>query len=95
MIGFNQNQRWEVYFGVSNRADYVNDLIEFYDRGYFLVGGYEGTNGWNIKTDINGIELYEKDIYHNDNNLAIESVIQEINLERGEIIVQVLPGLIP
>jgi len=26
---------------------------------------------------------------------AIESVIQEINLERGEMIVQVLPGLIP
>jgi hypothetical protein len=77
LFGFNQNQRWEIYLGVSNRADYVNDLIEFYDKGYYLIGGYEGTNGWNIKTDINGLELYEKDIYHNEYNLAEQAATQD------------------
>ena len=58
--GFNQNQKWEVYLGVSNRIDYVSDLIETYDNGYFLVGGFEYEKGWNTKTDINGNVLWDK-----------------------------------
>ncbi len=60
LFGFNQNQRWETYIGISNRNDYVNSLIEYYDKGYYLVGGFEYEKGWNIKTDINGNILWEK-----------------------------------
>ena len=60
MLGFNQNQRWETYIGVSNRNDYLNSLIEYYDKGYYLVCGFEYEKGWNVKTDINGNKLYEK-----------------------------------
>ncbi len=58
------SQRWETYIGVSNRIDYANDIIEFYDKGYYLSGGFEGQKGWNVKTDINGNILWDKVLEH-------------------------------
>ena len=46
-------QKTEVYYGVSNRIDYANDILEMYDGGYYISGGFEYEKGWNIKTDIN------------------------------------------
>ena len=78
LYGFNQNQRWEVYLGTSNRKDYADDLIETYDKGYFLVGGYDGINGLSIKTDINGTVLYEKDIQSSD-DMTVMAAAQDTN----------------
>jgi hypothetical protein len=57
-------QRWSTTFGTTNHYDGVYDLLEDYDKGYYLVG-YDVVNnnngkGWNIKTDINGSLLYDK-----------------------------------
>jgi hypothetical protein len=57
-------QRWSRTFGNTNHYDAVYDLLEEYDKGYYLVG-YDVVNnsnakGWNLKTDINGSLLYDK-----------------------------------
>ena len=49
----------EAYFGVSNRMDYAEGLIEYYDGGYYLLGGFEYEKGWTIKTDINLEPLWD------------------------------------
>ena len=61
-------QRWITTFGIPNQNDAVYDLIEDYDKGYYLVG-YEVIDnknivGWNIKTDINGNMLWDKKLVH-------------------------------
>jgi hypothetical protein len=57
-------QRWSNTFGTTNHYDEVYDLLEDYDKGYYLVGWDIVSNGngkgLNIKTDINGSLLYEK-----------------------------------
>ena len=58
------SQKWEQVYGEPDRNDLANDIIEVYDKGYYIVAGYEG-NGWNIKTDINGNSLFDKLILHN------------------------------
>ncbi len=78
---FSQNQRWEVYFGLQNRKDWVNDVIETYDKGYFILGGYElgyGVDEWDIKTDLNGTILYEKIVQYID-NIAFRAAAQDSN----------------
>ncbi|MEZ5082405.1 MAG: T9SS type A sorting domain-containing protein [Bacteroidales bacterium] len=57
------SQKWEHIYGEPNRNDLADDIIETYDKGYYIVAGYEG-NGWNIKTDINGYGLYDKFLFH-------------------------------
>lgn len=49
----------EAYFGVSNRMDYAEGVIEYYDRGYYLLAGFEYEKGWTIKTDINLEPLWD------------------------------------
>ncbi|NOX48240.1 MAG: T9SS type A sorting domain-containing protein [Chlorobi bacterium] len=49
----------EAYFGMSNRMDYAEGLIEYYDGGYYFLGGYEYEKGWTIKTDINLEHLWD------------------------------------
>ena len=60
---YSQNQDWEVYYGFSNQTDYPGDVIEQYDKGYY-VGGLAGLQGWRIKTDINGSALYDNLFFH-------------------------------
>lgn len=60
--------RWTTTYGASNHYEGVYDLLEDYDRGYYMVG-YDvitGSNGkgWNIKTDINGNMLWDKKLVH-------------------------------
>jgi hypothetical protein len=58
-------QKWGKTIGYPNRMDWANDLIEYYDNGYFLVGGYmlnQNVTCWNIKTDINGNILWDKNL---------------------------------
>ena len=54
----------EVYYGLSGRNDGCSAIIELYDKGYYIIGGFEeennNWNGWNIKTDINLEFIYDK-----------------------------------
>jgi hypothetical protein len=64
----NTGQRWSTTFGTHNHYDGVYDLLEDYDKGYYMVG-YDvisNTNGegWNIKTDINGELLWDIKLNH-------------------------------
>jgi len=57
-------QKWGKTIGFPNRSDWAHDIFEYYDRGYFLVGGYQYNNqlprNWNIKTDVNANVLWDK-----------------------------------
>ena len=35
-------QKTEAYFGHPGKWDQVNDIIELYDKGYYIIAGYEG-----------------------------------------------------
>ena len=75
-----QEQRWEVIIGEPNRNETVYDIIETYDKGYYL-GARKGTSndGWHIKTNINGGIQYDKTMAHNDCLMINESVLQDEN----------------
>ena len=64
----NSGQRWTTTFGTPNHNDGVYDLIEDYDKGYYMVGYDVITSGngkgWNIKTDINGSLLWDQKLTH-------------------------------
>jgi hypothetical protein len=57
-------QKLEAYFGLQNRNEWARDIIELYDKGYYILGGYENGNinynGWNIKIDKNLELLWDK-----------------------------------
>jgi len=56
------SQRWDHFYGSSSLAEYSCDIIETYDKGYLICGGYNNLATWLIKTDINGYVLWEKTI---------------------------------
>jgi hypothetical protein len=76
-------QKTEVYYGESGRNDFVKDIVELYDNGYYVSGGFEsgdGTyKGWGIKTDINLEMVYDKVIEHTLGDVAISSTISDSN----------------
>ncbi|HPE57478.1 MAG TPA: T9SS type A sorting domain-containing protein [Bacteroidales bacterium] len=39
--------------------DYAEGITEYYDKGYFILGGFEYEKGWTIKTDINLEPLWD------------------------------------
>jgi len=51
---------WPKFFGEPSRLDYCKDVIETYDKGYIVLGGYNNEWSWIIKTDINGNVLWDK-----------------------------------
>jgi hypothetical protein len=59
-------QRWSTTFGTTNHYDLIYDLLEEYDFGYYMVGydviSNTNAKGWNIKTNINGSLLYDKQL---------------------------------
>ena len=67
----------EAYYGVSNRIDYSSDIIEQYDKGYYITGGYEGESGWNLKTDINLNLLYDKTFEHSLGDIGFFSSVSD------------------
>ena len=73
----------EVFFGEPGRYDFVKDIIELYDHGYYVSGGFEGGDGtykgWGIKTDINIEMAYDKVMEHTLGDVAISSTISDIN----------------
>jgi hypothetical protein len=57
-------QKWLKTLGYPNRDDYAWDMIETYDKGYFIAAGYNSNRGWNIKTDINANSLWNENIIY-------------------------------
>jgi hypothetical protein len=57
---FAYSQTWPKFYGLLSRQDYSWDVIETYDKGYLILGGYQSDNSWIIKTDINGNVLWDK-----------------------------------
>ncbi len=65
------SQVWPKYYGEPNRYDYSRDIIETYDKGYLICGGYfndESGWSWLIKTNVNGEILWEKILEHEGDN---------------------------
>jgi hypothetical protein len=61
-------QKWSATFGTPNHYEAIYDLLEDYDKGYYLVG-YDVISstvgvGWNIKSNINGNMLWDKKLVH-------------------------------
>lgn len=68
LLPYNIGQRWSTTFGTHNEYDGVYDLLEDYDKGYYLVGydviDNSNGEGWNLKTDINGNLLWDRKLIH-------------------------------
>ncbi len=59
------SQTWPKHYGQSNRREQTADIIETYDKGYLICGHYASPDwvqlwGWLIKTDINGVIIWDK-----------------------------------
>ncbi|MCD4684090.1 MAG: hypothetical protein K8R86_12470, partial [Bacteroidales bacterium] len=88
---FSFSQTWPKYYGEPNRNDYSYDILEIYDKGYLICGGYyNDVSKWTflIKTNINGDTLWTKIIEGYNKSLAIEQTIN------GEIFVAGLTRVI-
>jgi hypothetical protein len=77
-----QNTDWEVHIGVSNKNEYSEDVIEYYDKGYYIEGTIGMASGWQIKTDANGNTLWNKYLEHPDFLLQGWSVAMDIEGNR-------------
>ena len=77
-----------------NQNDYSNGLIEHYDNGYLITGGYNDFNGWLVKTDINGNVLWDiilvidpdlvliaKTIFDDQGNMYVFGTMKKENLD--------------
>jgi hypothetical protein len=72
---FSFAQVWPKYYGEPNRKDYSYDIIETYDNGYLICGGYyNDISKWTIiiKTDNNGDTLWSKIIDGYNKSLAFD-----------------------
>ena len=76
-------QKIEAYFGLAGRDDGCSDIIEMYDKGYYISGGFEegnnNWNGWNIKTDINLEFIYDKVFEHDLSTVGISTSVADEN----------------
>ncbi len=75
-------QKTEAYFGMQNRNEWARDIIELYDKGFYISGGFEGDEfikGWNIKTNINLEFIYDKVMVHNLSTVAPRASISDDN----------------
>ncbi|MCD4737234.1 MAG: T9SS type A sorting domain-containing protein [Bacteroidales bacterium] len=73
----------DAYFGISNRSEWAREILELYDKGYYISGGFEGygeyNNGWNIKTDINLELIYDKTLEHDLSTVAQRASVSDEN----------------
>ncbi|MBL7102928.1 MAG: hypothetical protein ISS18_01235 [Bacteroidales bacterium] len=74
-------QKWERTYGQPNYKEWANDVIEFYDKGYYILGSTEDME-WNFKTGINGDTLYNKFLFH---NLYIHRDLSSVIDENGNL----------
>ena len=71
----------EAYFGASGRTDVGKDILEMYDKSYYISGGFEGSGeyhfGWNIKTDINLELVYDKVFEHSMSSVGSKKSVSD------------------
>ena len=65
-----QNPHNGVYYGVQNRNVYINDIIDYYDEGYYMQNTIASTfnqraKNWSIKTNNNLTLLWDNSLVHN------------------------------
>jgi hypothetical protein len=68
-----QNQDWEIHIGLNNRNEGPINVIEYYDKGYYIDADFEINGhyyGWEIKSGINGTVLWDKILEHYNLNLT-------------------------
>ena len=56
------SQTWERIYGIQNSPEAFQNFSESYDHGFYILGikfFYPDTKGFVIKTDINGVPLYQ------------------------------------
>jgi len=58
---FSYTQEWIKFYGNSQFSCWPDNIVEFYDKGYIILGTkLDAKYGWIIKTNINGDVLWEK-----------------------------------
>jgi hypothetical protein len=79
IFSFAQEGKWQVTFGLPGYNETVYDIIESYDKGYYLGArtGIEEDDGWHIKTDVNGNLLYDKKMIHDDCVMINEAILMD------------------
>ena len=80
-VEFCFSQRWEIIHGVQNRKDVFYDILEQYDLGYSIGGKIDTDIIWIIKMDINGNNLWDKTIHHNNAISFITSIATNLTGE--------------
>ena len=61
-----QETDWEIHIGTSNKNEYSEAVVEYYDKGYYIEGIIGQGGGWQVKTDINGNIQWNKYLSHPD-----------------------------
>jgi hypothetical protein len=78
--------RWEITHGLPNKRESLRDIIEQYDKGYFIAATEMNDRySWELKTDINGELLWDKKIGNINNMFTPTAVIN--NYDGGIIII--------
>ncbi|MGE5316412.1 MAG: T9SS type A sorting domain-containing protein [Chloroflexota bacterium] len=75
-------QTWPKIYGIEEKV-WGNSVIEIYDKGYLVnsqvdpgFGGVDQMHAWLLKTDINGIKLWDKKIYNSSYAIATNDISQ-------------------
>ncbi len=82
LIGTNlYPQKWEYTIGQPNLNENSNSVIEYYDNGYLISASftsiYDDIHGWLVKTDINGIVLWDKVIGIDPDQVIINKTVYD------------------
>ncbi|MFU8844888.1 MAG: T9SS type A sorting domain-containing protein [Bacteroidales bacterium] len=75
---FAQEQKWDAYIGINGRYEQAEDVLEYYDKGYIVDGGFQSSGnwyGWQIKTNINGEILWDKTLQHNSYQMGCRASV--------------------
>ncbi len=77
-----QSYRWERIIGLPHRDEGITDLKEHYDKGYYLEAAHRPIGaptpwGWQVKTDVNGVVLWDKTLLGVDHWVGDEVVSDE------------------
>lgn len=75
---FSYSQKWDHIYGNPGFTESFGECIETYDHGYLLSNSYELTgSNWLVKTDINGIIKWGKNIFWDKGNIGRSDIIQD------------------
>jgi hypothetical protein len=75
---FSQEQKWDAYIGINGRYEQAEDVLEYYDKGYIVDGGFQSSGnwyGWQNKTDVNGVVLWDKTLQHNSYQMGCRASV--------------------